>query len=97
MKEYSKSCSENSYLVSEDFFDSLKELRKQSVDFDHAWGIINNRRYRKNFGAMFAGGLKGLTELMYYGEINMDVRYYGGRLKHVGNVHTNQELLEEKK
>lgn len=54
MKEYLKSYLGYSYLVSEDFFDSLKELRKQSVDFNHAWGIINNRRYRKNFGAMFA-------------------------------------------
>ncbi|MQS43970.1 hypothetical protein [Companilactobacillus mishanensis] len=83
----------HSYPVSQDFFDSLKELRKQSVDFNHAWGIINNRRYRKNFGAMFAGGLKGLIELMYYEEVDMDVMYYDGRLKHVEKC-KNLELLE---
>lgn len=96
MKEYLKSYSGHYYLVSEDFFDSLKELRKQSVDFNHAWGIINNRRYRKTFGAMFAGGLKGLTELMYYGEVDMAVRYYDGRLKCV-KKHENPELLEVEK
>lgn len=93
MKEYLKPYLGYSYLVSEDFFDSLKELRKQSVDFNHAWGIINNRRYRKSFGAMFAGGLKGLIELMYYGEVDMDVRHYDGRLKHV-EKYKNPELLE---
>lgn len=93
MKEYLKSYLGQSYPVSEDFFDSLKELRKQSVDFNHAWGIINNRRYRKTFGAMFAGGIKGLIELMYYGEVDMDVCYYDGRLKRV-KKHENPELLE---
>ena len=83
MREYLKSYLGYSYPVSEAFFDSLKELRKQSVDFNHAWGIINNRRYRKNFGAMFAGVLKGLLELMYYGKVDMDVMYYDGRLKRV--------------
>lgn len=86
MKEYLKSYLGHSYLVSEDFFDSLKELRKQSVDFNHAWGIINNRRYRKTFGSIFARSLKGLTELMYYGKVDMDVRYYNGRLKRIKKI-----------
>lgn len=86
MEEYLNSYLGYSYLVSEDFFDSLKELRKQSVDFNHAWAIVNNRRYRKTFGSMFAGSLKGLTELMYYGKVDMDVRYYNGRLKHIKKI-----------
>ena len=83
MKEYLKSYSGYSYPVSEDFFNSLKELRKQSVDFNHAWVIINNRRYHKTFGTMFARALKGVMKLMYYGEVDMDVMYYDGHLKHV--------------
>lgn len=80
MSEY---LSGDSYPISENFFNSLKELRKQSVDFNHAWEIINNRRYRKTFGTMFARALKGVLKLMYCGEVNMDVFYHDGHLKHV--------------
>lgn len=74
---------DSSYPVSENFFNSLKELRKQSVDFNHAWGIINNRRYRKTFGTRFARAIKGVLKLMYYGKVNIDVMYYDGHIKHV--------------
>ena len=85
MKEGTHPFLGRSYLVSEEFFDDLKELRKQSINFNHAWKIINNRRYRKTFGFRFWRCGKTLLESMYYGEVDLDVRYHNGHLKHVKN------------